>query len=321
MVQQQRYNGFFGGAMFVISIEDVFVRLPCPDSMYEASTPCEAPFFDEALLHAQSSPGPALGDMAYSCLISSIWADVLTFTGRAARRPEIGYERHYENFYARTYEKLESWQNMLPAKLRYSVQQLDESILGGYAGTFISIHALYHATIIRLNRHVRTRAIPMEKLRRNMEQAIRNASCFLSIMHSAAATNRQQRLPANAASDFLFSTPFPGYALLLSIDVLTSAGTCSTLPSLIETINTTLSCLDELTEFWLSAQPQQKAISARLQQLKELAIQETDGVRNGSHGQYWNLSKGLEVAFGNDDALYNVENQLLFESISRLTGR
>lgn len=46
MLQQQRYNGFFGGTPFVINLEDAFVKLPCLDSMYDASTPCDAPFFD-----------------------------------------------------------------------------------------------------------------------------------------------------------------------------------------------------------------------------------------------------------------------------------
>ncbi|CAO2647255.1 Nn.00g081770.m01.CDS01 [Neocucurbitaria sp. VM-36] len=320
IIQQQRYNESFGGTLFVINTEDAYVRLPCPDNMYEASTPCETPFFDEDLLRGQVSTTPVLGDMAYLCVISALWGDVLTFTGRAVRRPETGYEQHYETFYTRTYEKLDAWHAMLPAHLRYSPQNLDNSIVEGYAGTFLSIHALHHASIIRLNRHARIRAMPTERVHRNIEQAFRNSSNFLSMMHSLAAVNRQQRLPPNAASEFLFSTPFPGYALMLSIDVLTSAGTYSTLPNLIDTIGTTISCIDELAGFWASAKAQQKAISNRLKQLTDIAVQENRGVRNGSYGRYWKIHDSLEMVFGNDDAVYKAEDQLLFDVVGQFTG-
>lgn len=321
VVQQQRYNGFFGGTLFVISIEDAYVRLPCPDSMYEASTPCETPFFNEELLSGQPSHNQVLGDMAYLCLISAVWGEVLTFTGRATRRPDNGYERHYEAFYVKIYEKLNAWHAMLPANLRYSPQNLDNSIIEGYAGTFLSIHALYHATIIRLNRHVRVRALSTEQIRRNIEQSFHSASNCLSMMHSLAAVNRQQRLAPNAASEFLFSTPFPGYALMLSIDVLTSAGTFVTLSNLIETIGISMACIDELAGFWASARAQQKAVSNRLQQVTDFATQEGQGVRNGSYGHFWKINDSLESAFGNDDVVYKAEEQVLFDVVGQLTGR
>lgn len=317
VTQQQRYNGFFGGTLFVISVEDAYVRLPCPDDMYEASAPCEAPYFDEDILTGPATQNQNLGHMAYLCLISAIWGEVLTFTGRASRRPANGYERHYETFYAKTYEKLEAWHAMLPPNLHYTPQNLDYSIVQGYAGTFMSLHTLYHAAIIRLNRHVRVGAMPVAKLRRNIERSFRHASDVLSMMHSLAAVNRQRRLLSSAASEFLFSTPFPGYALMLSIDVLTSAGTFTTLPNLIETVGTAVSCIDELASFWASARAQQKAVSGRLKQLTDYAIQEGQSARNGSHGNNWKLNDSLEAAFGNDDAIYGAEDQLLFEVVGR----
>ena len=320
-VPQQRYNGFFGGTLFVISLEDAFVRLPCPDNMYEASTPCDAPFFDDELLSGRTVPSPPLGHMAYLCLISTLWGEVLTCTGRAVRRPDNGYERHYDAFYARIYEKLEAWHSILPDNLRYSPQNLDNSILEGYAGTFLSLHALYHAAIIRLNRHVRVHALPTDKIRQNMEQSLRMASNFMSIMLSLAKVNRQQRLSATVASEFIFSTPFPGYALMLSIDVLTSAGTISTLPALIETLSTTLTCIDELASFWASAKSQQRAVSNRIRQLTDIAAQDRQGVRNGGYGNFWRINNSLETAFENDDVLYKAENQLLFGVVGQLTGQ
>ncbi|PVI00469.1 hypothetical protein DM02DRAFT_527035 [Periconia macrospinosa] len=321
LIFQQRYNGFCGGTLCVINIEDTFLRLPCLETMFEASTPCDTPFFDFELLSRHSPPGPPLGYMAYLSLISMIWGDVLTFTSRAIRRPESGYERIYEEFYAQTYERLDKWHAMLPENLRYSRQNLDNSIVEGFAGTFVSLHALYATAIIRLNRHVRVHMLGNEKLARNIDQAFRTASHFHSMMHSLAATNRVQRLPPNTATNFLFSTPFPGYALMLSIDVLTAVGTIATLPSLIETLETSMTCIEELANFWASARAQHKAISNRIKQLADVVLSEEQGARNGSYGPFWKLKDGLETAFGNEDLLYKVNEQVLFNVIEPLTAQ
>ncbi|PSN74438.1 hypothetical protein BS50DRAFT_481092 [Corynespora cassiicola Philippines] len=320
LMLQQRYNGFCGGTLCVINIEDTFLRLPCPESAYEASNPSDTILFDFDLMSRQSPPGPPLGHMAYLTLISAIWGDVLTFTSRSVHRPDSGYERIYETFYAKTIERLDAWRSMLPANLHYTAQNLDNSIIEGHAGTFISLHALYHTTLIRLNRHVRLHALPEERIRRNIDNAFRNASIFFSIMHSLAANNRQRRLPLNIASEFLFSTPFPGYALMLSIDVISSAGTVSTLPSLIETLGTATSCIEELATFWASARAQKKAISSRMKQLGDLLLQEEQGIRNGSYGQFWRLPSSLETAFGDNDTVYKSSEQVLFEVVGGLTG-
>jgi hypothetical protein len=321
LISQQRYNGFCGGTLCVINIEDTFLRLPCLESVYEDSNPCDTPFFDFDLLSRQAPLGLPFGHMAYLVVISAIWGDVLTFTSRAVHRPDHGYERIYETFYAKTYERLDAWHTMLPANLRQSPQNLDNSIIEGHAGTFISLHALYHTTVIRLNRHVRVRLLPADKLARNIDHSFRNASHFLSMMHSLAVENRQRRLPPNAATEFLFSTPFPGYALMLSIDVITGAGTISTLPDLIKTVGTTLTCIEELSKFWASAKTQLKAVSKRVKYLGDLAMQEEQGVRNGSHGQFWRVPDSMEMAFGNEDAVYKANDQLLFGVVSALTRR
>lgn len=318
LIKQQRYNGFFGGTLFVVSIEDAFVRLPCVEATYESGMPCDTPVFDYELLNRFASKTPALGNMAYLCLISALWGDVLTFTGRAARRSDAGYEQHYEPFYTKTYERLEGWLAMLPIHLRYTQQNLENSIAEGNIGIFMSLHALYHATIIRLNRQVRVSAMPADKINRNIEHAFGNASNFLSMMHSLAFAHQQRR---NDASEYFFSTPFPGYALMLSIDVLSSAGTYATLPNLIDTIGTTMSCIDELATFWASARTQQKAVSNRLRELMDIVAKHKEGLSNGQVGRFWKISDSLDVAFGKDDAVYKANEEALFEAVGRLTGR
>ncbi|KAL1597005.1 hypothetical protein SLS60_008587 [Paraconiothyrium brasiliense] len=320
-----RYNGFCGGTLCVINIEDTFLRLPCLEDMFEASTPCDTPLFDFDILNHQAYSGPPFGHMAYLTLISTIWGDVVTFTSRAVHRPGASYERLYEAFYAKTYERLEAWLELLPANLRYlavqyTPQNLDNSIVEGSAGSFVSLHALYRTTIIRLNRHIRLSAISPEKVGRNIEQAFYHATNFIHMMHSLAPENRRHRLPPTAATEYLFSTPFPGYALMLSIDVITAAGTVTALPGLIETLGTASSCLEELAGFWASARTQHKVVTNRLKHLTKTAMQEEQGIRNGTLGQFWRLPESLEAAFGNDDAVYKADQQLVFEVLNRLTS-
>ena len=321
LMNQQRYNGFCGGTLCVINPQDTFLRLPCLESAYEASTPCDTPLFDFELLSRSASPvssGPAMGIMAHLALISTIWGEVLTFTSRAVHRSDNGYERAYEAFYAKTCEHLDAWLEMLPPQFQYSSQNLDTSVQEGYAGTFLSLHALYDTTVIRLNRHVRVRLLSPENLRRNITRAFSSAGRFLSIMHSLSPASRQQRFPPTA-TEALFSVPFPGYALMLSVDVLSSCGTVDTLPGLISSLGTTLSVLDELATFWASARAQHKATASRVKQLTDLAWKEEQGVRNGSLGNFWKLGEALEMAFGREDVVYCAPDQVLFEMVGEFT--
>jgi hypothetical protein len=313
LMSPQRYNGFCGGTVCVLNIEDTFVRLPCPENLLEACTPGENPFFDFDLLSSQALSGLQLGHMAYLILISAIWGEVLTFTSRAVHRPDTGYERVYETFYAKACERLDVWRNTLPHNLRYTPDNLDASVKEGYAGSFISLHALYHATVIRLNRHMRVRTLPLEQVARNIEQCFRNASSFLSMIHALTTVTPQGRLP-------FLSSPFPGYALMLSVDVLSSAGTVPMLHGLVESIGHTVTYMEELGTFWSSARTQANAISERLRRLTEIARMDERGVRNGDYGPFWRLPDSLESSFGGEDAVYKADNHVLFDVVGKLTG-
>lgn len=105
---------------------------------------------------------------------------------------------------------------------------------------------------------------------------------------------------------------------MLSIDVLTAAGTVGSLPNLIEMLGTASSCLEELAGFWVSARIQHRVVANRVKRLTEIAIQEEQGVRNGALGSFWRSPESLEAAFGHDDAVYKADEQLLFEVLNRL---
>jgi hypothetical protein len=107
---------------------------------------------------------------------------------------------------------------------------------------------------------------------------------------------------------------------MLCVDVLSSGGTVSMLPTLIDSISSTIPYVEELAAYWASAQAQQRAIQSRLTHLIEIARQEEQGAQNGSFGQFWRLPEPLETVFGSEDAVYKAADQLLFEVIGKLTG-
>lgn len=311
LMLQQRYNGFCGGTLCVIQPEDTLLHLPCLESAYGSSIPPETPLFDFDILKKGSPSNSALGAMAYLTLISAIWGDVMSHTSRAVHRFGNTYEKLYQDFYSRTCDRLEAWMAHLPPHLHYSRDNLDISITNGYAGTFLSIHALYHTSTMRLNRHVRLTSLSSSAIRRNIIQATQDAAQFLSVMQALSRSSRSRRLPS---SPFIFSTPFPGYAFMISCDILTSGGLISELPDLMQSIGGGLSCVEELAEFWASARAQQKAIRTRLKKLAEIALSSEDS--NNRKGNFWRVRCPLETAFEKqDDLVYGVTDDVFFDAI------
>lgn len=317
LMLQQRYNGFCGGTLCVIHPEDTFLRLPCLESAYGSSTPPETPLFDFDILKKGSPSNSALGVMAYLTLISAIWGDVMSHTSRAVHRFDNTYEKLYQDFYSRTCDRLEAWMAHLPPHLHYSYHNLDTSITNGYAGTFLSIHALYHTTTMRLNRHVRVTSLSSSATRRNIIQATQEATQLLSVMQALSHSSRSRRLPS---IPFIFSTPFPGYALMIACDILTSGGLISELPDLIQSIGVSISCIDELAGFWASARAQQKAIGTRLKQLAEILLSPEDS--DNRKGAFWRVGCSLETAFGKqDDLVYGVADEVFFDAVRGAEGK
>ncbi|MBE7181936.1 MAG: fungal specific transcription factor domain-containing protein, partial [Terriglobus roseus] len=172
---------FSGGSHCAISYQNVFVRLPCSDEVYERGRPSDAPLFsDSAANTISSSPTSGrMSAMAWLILFASVWGDVLDFLHRAPHRPESTYRDEYDDFYQRTYNELQHLVSRLPEHLRYdaknpnnhaNIVNLERSLREGYAAWFVTMHALYHFVLIRLNRRMRHHLM-LDKVARNIQQA------------------------------------------------------------------------------------------------------------------------------------------------------
>ncbi|KAL1619659.1 hypothetical protein SLS54_006596 [Diplodia seriata] len=312
-----RYNGFSGGTLFTIDVDDVCVRLPCSKAAYDAGRPLDTPIFDgghieERALLRNISP------MGYHALVSAIWGDVWIFTTRAARKYTSMRLNEYNTFYDQTNERLDEWLACLPYELQYNEANFYAAVNAGYAGTFVGMHALHQATIMRLNRYARHSSLPPHILSRNAYRANVAARYLLcKIIAPVTKEARSRRLGPGHA--FAFATPFPGYAVLIATDILSAGGLASDLPSTIEAINNGLHCVDEIASFWCSARTQQKAVETRLRQLAQIAMGEGARLLKKFEGhEVWRLEKPLESNFAaRDDVVYGADDEAYFAALLR----
>lgn len=319
-----RYNGFCGGTLCILHPDDVFIKLPCDDETYERGLASQAPKYHNGITNANettmNSESP-VAPVAWLCLISAIWGEVMTFIYRAQNRPQddpAGYKEAYETFYQRINTAMQGWYNRLPPYLTYSEQNLDRSIQAGYPGTFISIHALYHFTQVRLNRGVRHSLVP-EIVPRNIRTAHTHAHRFLQLMCSVGTSRREILHPMpGQCPTWTLSTPFSGYALLCAVDVVGAGGLDTNLGATLESIKGALSCLRELKQFWESAKEQSRDAEKRCYQIQNIVKNPMKAKSGCWLGRSWGVEKALALDTDfppKDDCIYGVESRVYFDAL------
>ena len=301
---------YCGATTCSIKPEDAFVRLPCTDDMYEQGMPSDAPYFGNEIIDptaaiiTASSP---LAPMAWLVIVAATWGDVLDFLLRAPYRSPATYRDAYESFYGDIGNRLQGWSTRLPEHLQYNEANLDRSIQQGYAGTFISMHALYHFSLIKLNRCLRHSEVPAA-VGRNIRTAHRHGHQVLQMMNALCHANRTILGHADGQpATYTFSTPFPGYVTLAAIDVVGAGGPDSNLKTTIDEIGAGLDCLRELSVYWNSAKEQERACRKRLLQIQKVTtgpIRTRSGAWLGSNwGQELSLESGIT---SEDDCIYGL---------------
>lgn len=314
---QDRYCG---ATMCTIKPQDVFVRLPCTDDMYERSIASNAPFFPNGIIDPEStpvSPTSPLAPMAWLVLIAAIWGDIVDFTFRASRRPNITYRETYEAFYSKTQNRAQDWLSKVPEHLQYTEANLDQSIQQRYAGTFLSMHTLYHLSLIKLNRYMRHAVIP-HSVSRNIRTANHHGHQILQIMTALHFARREVMTPEGQAAVFTFSTPFPGYAISSAIDIVSAGGLDSNLGATLDEMDGALGCLRELSDYWSSSKDQLSACGKRFYQLKNITLTPKTAKSGCWLGRKWGIKRPLEQDFAPDnDCIYGLGEQEADEAMGK----
>lgn len=312
----QRFSGCCSGHLCVIHDEDTSVRLPCTEEVYNNQEAVQTPYFDNELTDqrlCQVVKPSKLGPMAYYAQISSIWGDVLSNIYRSPHQSMERYSADHEAFHITIHQRLASWKSSLPVYLSYNASNTRAIINNGYMGTFISLHTIYHATIMKLNRHIRHAQLSSATVKRSIQEANHHAIQLLKMMRTLSEAGRQE-VPNSVPTQIdqqqfkiPFSTAFAGYAVLTATDILTAGGSIDPayFKATLGLMNGGLKVVEGLSQFWASARAQCKAICRRVEQLaKDASAEDAAGKK------MWIARRPMDKTFdGDQDAFYNESMQ------------
>ena len=248
--------------------------------------------------------------MAYLVQISATWGEILSSIYRSPQRAPQNYAHEYEEFSAKMSTRLQSWVTSLPSEIVYSIDNIQLHMRRNDIRTFISIHAIFHISHIMLNRYVRHTHLSSSSIDRNIATTLSHANSLIFIMHEFLDVTRIRRTPSPTMRssqlknhNFTFSAPFPGYAILVAVDVVTAAGSFdpSSYDKLMRFMTNNIIILDEISNFWKSAKIQRSNVKRRLSDLTNGAL---DHSGHGSK-QVWTISSPLDKTFSADqDVMY-----------------
>ena len=307
----QRYNSYCAGYFGILGKENSFVRLPSRERLELRDS--TTPYLDNgAIDQALCQPGhPGLDIMAYLVQISSIWGDVQAAIYTSSRRASTTYAADYIDFHAKISSRLHDWAANLSSELIYSRENIQLHTHSNNIRTFISIHAIFNISHIMLNRYVRHTFLPSDLVDRNIAATIRHANSLVLIMHEFLDITRIRRTPSPISNttrstlenhNITFSAPFPGYAILVAVDILTAAGSFepTSYDVMMRYMINNVIILEEIANFWNSAKIQRYNVKRRLSDLTNSVIDHRRGNKKA-----WVMNNPLDKTFGvEQDVMY-----------------
>ena len=203
-------------------------------------------------------------------------------------------------------QNLSSWIQALPAQLIYNQSSTVVDISRANTGPLISLHAIYHTVIIKLNRNVRTTLLPQSTLCHHIKEALDHARQLLEFVRTVEVTTEtENRKPIHSKYDHSLaiacSNPLVGYAILSAVDVLSAGGLLQSCGNTVALIKNSLAFFERLNRFWASAQQQSKAIRGRINQMIEITSS-----KDALHKRAWKCKAPLDVSLGEyQDVFYD----------------
>nr|POE87539.1 putative transcriptional regulatory protein [Quercus suber] len=299
---------FSAGTLCAINLQDIHLRLPSTDDMYERSIRSEAPYYNNGIvepLEARISATSPVCPVGWLVQVAAIWGDVLNFINRSVHRGASTYRDSYESFYAETQMRIQDWGSRLPEYLQYSQSNLERSVRGDYADTFISMHAVSHFIHMKLNRYVR-HSLVRELVARNIRAALYHAQELLSMMTTLRAANCEGLSPLTGQRcDFFPTTAFIGNIILSAIDIAGAGGLDPNLGATLEAINGGLGCLIILSRYWTTAKLQHRESQKRYYQIQNMVHQPYKARSGCWLGREWGMLDPMEGDFdAKDDCIY-----------------
>ncbi|KAI9933232.1 hypothetical protein MW887_007705 [Aspergillus wentii] len=271
-----RFSGFHSPSPTFISSQMILLRLPCREEIYEAQQYATVPYYQGTLDHAQTSSDDGLSSlspMAFLVEIASLLGEVSHNIFRLSLNSSETYGRLFDEFYMTVAQRSNEWAAKLPDHLKSTVTNLETSIRAKKADTFMSIHLIHHATLMKLNRHVRYLDLPPGTVDQYVRRARHHA---VEILQMSVALNRyasdyeSARLamePTPPKTTML--NPFLGYVILSAVDVVSAGGLIGDLPESISLIKGSLDPVRDLGRIWDGALSVVSLIETRVDAMVE----------------------------------------------------
>ncbi|EGC46985.1 C6 transcription factor [Histoplasma capsulatum var. duboisii H88] len=261
----------------VLKPQDIFLRLPLRADWYENQKWANMPYFENGIIPADTSlpeERNALDPMAFLVEVSAIWGDVLEHIYRATYISPSNYAARFEEFYSSTVQRTDKWLASLPRYFSYSVENMELNIQAGKVDVFASVHILYHATMMRLNRYVRHPDLPEHIVERNVRRSYSHSVEVLRIAYDLSkhlnAHEEGGTQPSNPQPpQITFSTPLTGNAILSATDVLCACGSIRDMSYYSALIHGGLRVISEVSRFWHGSREQLRVIEWRLEQITD----------------------------------------------------
>ncbi|KAL4777981.1 hypothetical protein BJX76DRAFT_363165 [Aspergillus varians] len=211
--------------------------------------------------------------MALLIDVISIWGDVSDHVFRLSLIPAESYNNLFEEFYSSMVRRSDQWLSRLPNYLTFTAVNLERSIQGMKVDPFISIHLLYHAALLKLNRYARSQLLRPGMAKKYVHTARNHAAeilrTALALERYASDYNVSPMTADPVAPKGTLLNPFLGYVILSAVDVLSAGGLMVDLPECINLIRGGLEVVRELSCFWGSTKPLVSLIETRLGSMAE----------------------------------------------------
>lgn len=291
--------------MYGMNSQDITLRLPCEEDAYERSRVGRTPFFNNGIIDPRytSLQEPSrISPMAWLSIITAIGSEVQCFTRRMKHAAPQGYRKAYITFHEATQTSLADWVSQLPEYLQYEIPNIDRSVHGGYAVALSMIHALYHFTLMKLNRCLRYKLLP-ELIEHNTKNATFHALAVLSMLGVLQkGDSMRQDFRAGRTTDNLFLSPSIGDIVTFAVDIVTARGNFSDINSMLERVQQSIVVLTRISKYWNSSKEQLRRLQVREMQLQELHSQSRD---HPLPDGLWRLGEPLSTFLEQDnDCMY-----------------
>ncbi|EHK27397.1 uncharacterized protein TRIVIDRAFT_33856 [Trichoderma virens Gv29-8] len=260
----ERLSGLFPERPVMVNAEDIYTRLPtdlhCFEKQIESRTRSFDPYGGLAKADERSSDGSVT---AYYIEIVHIWSDCQAAIYRMALRRTATEQETMK--LQDLIKRAKNWFASLPPRLAFGGANLESAAFTRSTGSFLSMHFLYHHTMIELNRHRHGAGqLPKDVQLGHSAECREHAGRVIEMLNSLDRILRVRSA--------LLTIPPPAMAVAVTeaVDVLTATGPMTVLGDVIERVLIAKSAIDRTKNVWEASSKDRLAIDRRLQKLNRI---------------------------------------------------